>query len=161
MAQSLLGRLQSLGPRELNWSDPGDPGTLDALEAEFGFTFPDDYREVMQARDGFGLARHRTALNVLRARGLSEHNADEEFEEGLPGMFVIGTDGGGSVYFYDPQGRLGKGRWALFLVPLSDLDFAESRFVGTSLAEVVDAILRDEDFHARPRLGPGPASAAE
>lgn len=158
MARSLLGRLEALGPPELMWNNPGDPAALDALEAEFGWTFPDDYREVLRARDGFALARHRTAINVFRAEGLSEHNADEEFEEGLPGMFVIGSDSGGSVYFYDPEGRLGRGRWALFLVPLSDLDPAEARFAGASLTDVVDAILRYEDLHARPLLGaePGP-----
>ena len=159
MAQALLGRLEALGPPELTWNNPGDPGALDALEAELGLAFPDDYREVMRARDGFALAKHRTALNVFRAEGLSEHNADEELEAGLPGMFVIGSDGGGSVYFYDPRGTLGKGKWALFLAPLNDLDLAEARFAGASLSDVVDAVLGDEELHGRPRLGAGPAGA--
>lgn len=157
MAQSLLGRLEALGTPELFWNNPGDPGALEALEAELGRTFPEDYREVMRARDGFALGGHRTALNVFRAEDLSAHNEDEEIVEGLPGMLVVGTDGGGSAYFYDPEGRLGRGEWALFLVPFSDLAPPEARFAGAGLSEVVDAVLRDEDLHARPRMGAEPA----
>ncbi|HEX8275600.1 MAG TPA: SMI1/KNR4 family protein [Longimicrobiaceae bacterium] len=157
MAQSLLGRLEALGAPQLFWNNPGDPGALDAVEAELGQGLPEDYREVMRARGGFALSRPGTPLNLFRADELSGQNADEEFEEGLPGMFMIGTDGGGSAYFYDPEGRLGRGKWALFLAPFSDLYPAAARFAGASLSDAVDAALRGEDLYVRPPLGAGPA----
>jgi hypothetical protein len=158
MAESLLGRLEALGAPELFWNNPGDAGALDAVEAEFGWTFPEDYRGVMRARDGFALAGGGTPLNLFGADELSVQNADEEFAEGLPGMFMVGTDGGGAAYFYDPGGRLGRGEWALFLAPFADLYPAAARFAGASLSAAVDAALRGEDLYARPPLG-GPAGA--
>jgi hypothetical protein len=153
MAQSLKERLAGLPPNEFSKHRAADKSMLEAVEHEYGFTFPDDFRDTILWSNGFGLSSHRTQLNVFRIEDLASHNMNEDFEEHLPDMFVIGSDGGGSIYYYDPNDRLGGGKFAIYLVPQDLLEFKDSIFVAHTLTEAVEAVLNNEYFFNRPKLG--------
>lgn len=102
--------------------------------------------------DGFGTGFRRTQINVLPLRRLDLLNTQDDVEAYLPDMFVIGNDGGGALYFYDPKNALGKGAYALFLVPQGAIGFDDAMFAGASLTEVVQSVLNNESFFDRPRL---------
>jgi hypothetical protein len=131
---------------------PGDAQRLVRLEKEHGVRFPDDFRDVMLWSDGFGNGFRKTQINVLPLRKLGLINTQDDVETHLPNMFVIGNDGGGALYFYDPSNALGKGAYAVFLVPQGEIGFDDATFAGASLTDVVQSVLNDESFLDRPRL---------
>jgi hypothetical protein len=131
---------------------PGDAQRLARLEQEHGVSFPDDFRDVMLWSDGFGNGFRKTQINVLPLRRLGLLNTQEDVETYLSGMFAIGDDGGGALYFYDPKNALGRGTYAVFLVPQGEIGFDDAMFAGASLTDVVESVLNDESFFGRPRL---------
>ena len=71
----------------------------------------------------------------------------------MPGILVIGNEGGAFAYYYDPTNQLGRGEFALFLVGYGTLTFEQSVFVASSLTEAVEAALAGEDFRDREPIG--------
>src|SRR5262249_17407096 len=67
--------------------------------------------------------------------GLVNQNDDETIEEALPGMFIIGDDGTGGLFFYDPKNKLGKGEYGLFCVKMGVMSFEYSVYVAATLTE--------------------------
>lgn len=149
----LVARLRSLSSPEWFPGGRGNVETLENLEREYGLRLPEDYRELMLYANGGGLYEHTTAINLEPLETLMWHNLDERFQTALPGMFVIGDDGGGSVYFYDAKNRLGHGAYAVFLVPLGTLAIRNAIFVGHSITDVINRILKKEDLFAGPPYG--------
>jgi hypothetical protein len=135
---------------------PADAKQLARLEKEFGVRFPDDFRDVMLWSNGFGNGFRRTQINVFTIRELGLLNTQDDVVTYLPDMFVIGNDGGGALYFYDPKNALGKGAYAIFLVPQGEIGFDDAMFAGASLTDVVRAVLNNESFFDRPRLNEEP-----
>jgi hypothetical protein len=70
----------------------------------------------------------------------------------LPGMIVIGDDGGGGLYFYDPSDRLGRGRWALYWVHMSEMSLERPRFAGSDLTDLLHRIANGVSFFYEPRV---------
>lgn len=161
MAGDLVERLEALPSSELWRFGAAGEGAVERFEEAVGLRFPDDFRAAMRFSNGFSLVGRPSPMTVFDMERLVPHNMDERFEEDLPGMFVIGTDGGGAVYFYDPEGALGAGRWALHIARLSDLGFDDARLVAASLTEAVEAVLAGERFLERPRRGGGGPARAE
>lgn len=162
MTTPLIEALAKLEKRVFSKRSPGDPRVLERVEKNHGLRFPDDFREVMLWTDGLDISYRKSPMNVSKLDHLDTDNMEEEFEAHLPGMFVIGTDGGGSLYFFDPNGALGHGRFAVYLVPQAEIGFDNAIFCGASFTEAIQAVLRDESFFSRRRLkdepgGPGPS----
>jgi hypothetical protein len=156
---SLIERLRAL-PRGQVWlGRPADPQRLSDLEREYGVTFPDDYRQLKLAADGVSLGNGGSRLELENISETYDHLGDEVLEKKIPGMIVIGSDGGGMAYYYDPKNRLGKGAFAVFMVSFSALFFAESIYLGKSLTEVIERVLGGEELSELPQLGPGVPNA--
>jgi SMI1 / KNR4 family (SUKH-1) len=153
MSEDLLRRMRGLSAPEWFAGKSGSPEALEAMEREFELRLPDDYRQLMLFSNGGGLYEHATSINLEPAETLMWHNLDERFRESLPGMFVIGDDGGGSLYFYDPRNQLGQGAYSIFLVPLGTLSLDKAFLVGHSISEVIERIMAGEDLFAGYRSG--------
>jgi hypothetical protein len=149
---TLIEKLERLPPARLFRQAPATPEEIARVEAAFGIHFPDDFREVMRWSNGFGMSGPKSNLNVEPLTDLESDNLDEEYEANIPGMFVLGTDGGGSIYFFDPHDQLGNGAFALYLVPLSELGSSDARLCGRTFTEALTAVLAGEDFFQRPKL---------
>jgi hypothetical protein len=150
---ALFDYLQQLPSEQFHRGRPGSPEALAEAESEFQFTFPADYRALMESSDGASIAGNGSHLHLDTLDVATNENPDEIMEKDLPGMFGIGSDGGGSLYYYDPHNKLEHGPWAVFLVPMSDFSPEESIFVGKTLTEVIKQVVAGEDFHRRPTLG--------
>lgn len=131
------------------------PRKLDKVAQKYDVELPADFRELYRRYNG-GSVTVRSSLHLESVDGIAGLNEDEQFQENLAGMFLIGDDGGGWVYFYDPADRLGMGAYALFMVSMSVLDHEHAIFVGKTLLETFDAVVRGEDLHERPKYGRGP-----
>jgi hypothetical protein len=149
----LVDKLERLPPGHITRYSPGTPEIVARVEAAFGLRFPDDFREVMLWSNGFGMSYHKTNMNVSPLEELESDNREEQYTESIPGMFVLGTDGGGGIYFFDPQGKLGQGPFAVFLVRQSQLGFRDAMLCGRSFTEALEAALANQDFYDRPSLG--------
>jgi hypothetical protein len=156
MESSLISRLRAPSTHKLSTARPATEEELGQVEQEYGVAFPADYRQLVLFSRGLGVRSRGTPIH-LSFDDTSAHLEDESLAARLPAMVVIGDDGGGSVYFYDPRDALGKGAFAVFLVPMSALGFEDAIFAGRSLTEVIEHVLADEDFYRRPRLGPAAA----
>ena len=153
MEHALVRRLKELGERDWTAYGPGSEEEVEGLERRYRLRLPDDYRQLLLYSDGGTVSGPSQVLHLEPVRILKGHNADEFFEKNIPGLFVIGDDAGGDAYFYDPSGKLGRGEYALFLVPLGSLRLQDAVFVGSNLAEVVERVLAGEKLYDRPALG--------
>jgi hypothetical protein len=141
--------LRSLPPSEWQPLAPGDPNKLAQIEKEFEIRLPDDFRELLLYSDGGSLEGPKIEINVESMDGLVGQNYDERFIERLPGMFVIGDDGVGGVFFYDPEGRLGHGKDALYDVKLGVLGFDDAVFVAPTLMEAIKLVRGGAEFRKK------------
>lgn len=141
MEHQLINKLKALSMPTWFSRSAGSLAAIEELEQEYNIRLPEDYRLLLLYSNGGSLGGEAGSFNYESIEDLMWHNLDERFEEHLPGMFVIGDNGGGSVYFYDPENKLGHGSYALFLVPLGALRFDYAVFAGQSLTEVMNGIL--------------------
>ena len=153
MEDDLIRRLEKLPAPQWTPRGPGDERELARLEEKFGLRLPEDYRRLMLHSDGGGICGRSGCINYESAEGLEEQNSDERFLDALPGMFVVGDDGGGSVFFFDPHDRLGRGPYALFMVHLSTLRISYCIFVGRTFSEAAGRVLAGEELHTLPYHG--------
>ena len=150
LVQQLAGLMAS-APDGSQWRPrkPVQRARLDELEAEYGIRLPADLRAVLEVYGGGTLVRPGTTpLGIGPMSDLFNLNGDPFFEENIPGMFVFGGDGGGSVYSYDPENALGRGEYAIFIVPMGDLALDAARYVARDLAEAVEGVLAGRDPYA-------------
>lgn len=155
MATEILDRLRKLPPSQWSTRPPASAEALKAIEDKYGFRLPPDYRELLLATNGCGVYEKRSKVNLESADDVIWNNdGDPRFEEYLPGMFVIGDDSSGGVFYYDPENRLGKGAWALFLVDLGNIGFPYSKYVGATLTGLLEKVLADESLWDYRMLGP-------
>jgi hypothetical protein len=116
MKKDLKEKLEQLSDAQFERNEPGDASLVDGVEASFQLKFPDDYKELLLISDGGSIHGPKTVFNYEPAEYLSGHNMSEFFTTNIPAMVVIGDDGGGSIYYYDPHDRLGKGPWSRLFV---------------------------------------------
>ena len=116
------------------------------VEKAFGLKLPGDYRQLLLLSNGGTVKGSKTVFNYEPVEYLVGHNLSEFFNTNIPGMIVIGDDGGGCIYFYDPLNKLGKGPWSLYYVSMGALFFKESVYVAGSVTELLDKILAGEHF---------------
>jgi hypothetical protein len=136
---------------------PGDEALLARVERRVGVSLPEDLRSVLLAFGGGTLTGPGDSVLIVGPIGdLATLNPDPMFEERLPGMFIIGNDGGGDLYFCDPEDRLGRGRCAIFMVPMGEARLSSSRFAAATFTQACDAVLQGVDFFARPPIGTSP-----
>lgn|GEM_PF-2483077 len=149
---SLIERLRTRTGDEW-WPRPPAPrDDVAALERELGVRLPEDYLQLLLASNGGSINGRRASINLESAQGVLDLNLDGGYRDELPGMVVVGDNGGGELYFYDPTNQLGKGVNALFLVGMADLDPAAATFVARNLGEAMDRVYAGDAFR-RP-LGP-------
>jgi hypothetical protein len=146
---TLVETLGSLPPSMWRPRTPADPDEVTKMEQEFGVRLPEDFRALLLYSNGGSLEGQKIEINIESVEGLYTQNYDEEFTERLPGTFVIGDDGVGGIFFYDPEARLGHGAYALFAVKLGVLGFDDAVFAAATLTEAVTLALGGADFRKR------------
>jgi hypothetical protein len=129
-----------------NWTESiaynGDfEQVIKKISSQFHFNFPLDYLEMLKQFNGGEVFGFKSKIHLFPLEELEGMNYDERFDEDLPGMFVIGDDGGGGIYFYDKSDYFKKGINTVWLVRLSMLGFDDSFKVGENLTDVYQKII--------------------
>ena len=92
------------------WSPYGKPSTdaIAAAEQDLGVDLPDDYRSLLSSCRGGTI---RGAHAVVELWAIDELALlTEERGDAIPEAIFFASDGGDRLYFFDPTGRLGRGR---------------------------------------------------
>jgi hypothetical protein len=144
--ETITEKLDKLPPSIFERNEGCTEEMIVEVEGEFGLKFPEDYRQLLLLSNSGSIKGSHSVFNYEPVEYLVGHNLSEFFNANIPGVIVIGDDGGGSIYFYDPRNKLNKGPWSLFYVSMGALFFKESVHVAGSLTELIDKILAGENF---------------
>jgi len=129
---------------------------IDEIESATGFKLPADLRELLEWSNGLEIKSSKTGFSMYDASDLAYTSSEPHFEEDLPGMLILGSDNGGSVFYADPNDQIGRGAWAVYLVRMSEAGIPHSMFVGKSVTEAIETLLAQTDIYKRPELGAAP-----
>jgi hypothetical protein len=149
---SLVERLNQLPARVFHHAPPSQEEIVE-IEAVTGFKLPADLREVVEWSNGLSIRSGKTNFSMMNAYDLAYSPSEPHFDEGLPGMFILGTDNGGAVFYADPNNQVGLGAWAVYLVRMSEMGIPHSMFVGGNFTEAIEALLAETDIFQRPQVG--------
>ena len=133
---------------------PARPASEDRVaeaERSLGFRFAADYRNLLLASDGGRLSAKETRLSLYPVRDLPELNDGSYFPD-LFGVFVFGGDEGDFIYYFDPEGRFGKGSWAVFMVAKGSADRESSRYLAPDFRRFLDRTVAGDVFNDEPFL---------
>lgn len=120
------------------------------VEQDLGMRLPEDYRQFFTYSDGGEFEDCRLSLfNLYEFESFNPHAV---WSPGLPGMVFLGTDGGGDIFYFDPEDYLGRGRWAVYSVGMGASSFAYSRYEASSFSHLIQRALNGEDLGEGPWL---------
>ncbi len=152
MKNNLIKLIKSL-PKESRPDEQADGlRFVDELQEVHSLKLPKDYLSFVKTFHQGTIKGDEMVIHLESPKILIGHNMDERFIENIPDMFVIGDDAGGSIYFYDPTNALGNGAYAVYIVQLGSLFIEDSIFAGVSLTEVVESIIKGDNFFDRPTI---------
>jgi SMI1 / KNR4 family (SUKH-1) len=140
-------------------NSPNKIEDLDDVEVKLRVSFPKDYREFL--RDLNGIEFHDCDLVLFGLGNVDDFNPDPDWSIELPGMIFIGTDHGDNIFYADPDGYLGREKWAIYSVGLGARGFDYSIYVTSSFTHLIQRalnredltdgpFLKDEGYHPRP-----------
>ncbi len=110
---------------------------LAAVEAELGRRLPEDYRQVLRDSDGLeGFVAPETYLSLWSTSDLASLNEAYAVGEFLPGVVLLGTDGGDTGYGFTSRGRQNR----YIIVPLVGMSPETAREVADSFSEFLGSL---------------------
>ncbi len=124
----------------------GSPRTVEKLEHKLNVNLPEDYRQLLAFSNGGSIIGSHSAIHLEDVEGVILQSTDPWYMQNLPGMVIIGDDGGGKVYFLDPLNRLEHGRDCVYLVPMSSIGVEGAVKVGDNLLDAVRRLYGGENF---------------
>lgn len=114
---------------DLAFANPGiNSQQLGDIELQTGHKLPDEFRELLQAGDGFGL---KNGVLIYSSGELIERNETFEVAKYAPGFIAIGDDSGGRailVAFQKP---------GVFMVDHGSMDPADMEQIADSISDWV------------------------
>jgi hypothetical protein len=147
--------LALLRAHEGNAWTPDPPATEEQVaeaEKSLGVRLVAAYRCLLLASDGGSLSGGEARIYFYPVRDLPEFSDGSYFPE-LLGVLVFGDDEGDFIYYFDPEGRYGKGAWAVFMVEKGCPDRESSRYLAPDLRHFINRILAGDSFFEEPFLG--------
>jgi hypothetical protein len=132
------------------WDTGESREQISAAETAIGRSLPVEHVELLRG----GASSVRGDLKMLylyEAREMIYFTSPPDAFEGLQGMVLFGHDGSDDLYFYDPDGKLGHGPWAIFVIDMPAASLPPSGaqraiFVAADLRELVERILAGDSF---------------
>jgi hypothetical protein len=146
MSTDLIKKLIKLPTQTFLRNEGADEQSIIEIEKAIDHKLPEDFRELLIHSDGGSIQGKHTTFNYEPSEYLIGHNLSEFFNQNIPDMFVIGDDGGGCIYFYDPLNILKNGSWSLYYASMGALTLNESIFLSKNLTDAINKILAGESF---------------
>jgi hypothetical protein len=112
------------------------PENIQLLEKEFETKLPLDYKTVLLEYGPCSIEGEDSLIYMVSIDEIL-HQLDKLFREKLASALVIGSDGGGSYYFYDIDNSLGKGTHSIFLADRGEASPESVIFIADSFTNLV------------------------
>jgi hypothetical protein len=108
---------------------------LAAAEAALGVTFPVDYRDYLQSTDGSVEQTDHVYLDLWSLEGVVDVATTDAYGlgESLPGLLLIGSDGGGELLGFDMRTLPAR----VVLVNAISASWGEASYQASSLATLL------------------------
>jgi len=133
---------------ENNWR-PRNPATeeeITRLKEAFQIDLPADYEEVLRTSNGCSLHGFKTPLIIWSIMEVLAHFREHDLYENIPHSLIFGGDSGGIIYCYDLRSKNSQGSYDVFLVYEDDSQYDKSFFRTSSLTDMVDRIVKNEEI---------------
>jgi hypothetical protein len=107
---------------------PANPASIDRCQAELSFRLPADYVRFLQQMNGGEGFVGKNYLRVWPVEQLVGNNKRYNVEDGAPGIFLFGTDGGGEAFAFDTRSTPSPIVAIPFILDLEDVIFIARNF---------------------------------
>lgn len=112
-------------PAEWRSNGPADPLAVEQLARAGDIPLPTDYLDFLRRHDGGEGFAGDGYLILWRAGEVIANNQGYAVDEFAPGLFLIGSDGGGEAFGFD----LREADRVIVSIPFIGLDWEEARIV--------------------------------
>jgi hypothetical protein len=119
-----------------------------------GQPLPEDFRASALEFGPWMVTGPRFTISVELIDDILSIVRDEDWSKDLPGMALIGSDGGDCWYYYDPLDKLGHGAFAVYMVERGVMTLAHSMYIAKTLVDATECVLAGEMLYDRPYLSP-------
>ena len=120
--------------RDFELRPPATRDELELLERTAGIRLPKDYSEfLLFSNGGVGMVASDAYLHLWRVGELIELNAAYQVEEFAPGVFLIGSNGGGEAICFDAS----SGSDAVYFIPFVGMERCYLQLVGENFKEFI------------------------
>lgn len=126
-----------------------DPAALAAAAASWSAPLPAALAELYAWSNGFYVGLD---VYVVPLADLEMFNAEPAWIEAFPGAVFFGMDEGSGAFFIDAEGRLGRGRAAVFWSDRSAFHADRCIHCAGDLLSFLDDVSKDRDGRERPDL---------
>lgn len=119
-------------------AEPASEEAITAAEREIGKSFPADYRKfLLEVGGGEGfIGKHY--LILWSPEELAQFNREYQAEEYVPGLVLIGSNGGGEAFAFDTRSVPYK----LVQVPFIGMSLKEAAVVSINFDNLMERMLR-------------------
>jgi hypothetical protein len=104
---------------------PASPEEVELLEKWLGNNLPSEYKKFLFETNGaetpIGVQEPDDSVVLWSAKEVSELTKAYCYEQYLPGLIAIGSDGGGESIVFDTTHSNNSEEWPLYRVPFADL----------------------------------------
>lgn len=116
---------------------------IEAVERSLGQRLPDDYAAVLRETDGAeGFLSHNAYIQLWSTNDLPSLNEGYAPSEAVPGLVLIGTNGGNTGYGFR---QVGPQHFEYIDIPLIVLDPRDLSIAGESFLDLLRWIVRHEE----------------
>ncbi|MCT8945198.1 SMI1/KNR4 family protein [Shewanella putrefaciens] len=105
--------------------NPASTEEIQALEKWLGTDLPSEYKKFLLETNGaetpIGVQEPDDSVVLWSAKEISELTEAYCYEQYLPGLVAIGSDGGGESIVFDTTHNISSEDWPVYRVPFGDL----------------------------------------
>jgi hypothetical protein len=112
------------------------PEKIELLEKEFGTKLPMDYKTILLEYGPCSIEGEDSLIYMVSIDEIL-HQLNKHFTNKLTSALVIGSDGGGSYYFYDIDNSLGRGIHSIFAADRGAASPEAVTFVADSFTDLI------------------------
>jgi len=131
---------------------PASASEVVATEKALGKTFPPEYKSLLMYSDGGTLRGAEARVFFFRIEEVRQFNGDPVWSSHIPGMVIFGDDLGDYIYYFDPENRLHRGAWAVYLVEKGAVSFDYSKYAAGSVEHLCRRVIHGDPLVSEPYL---------
>ena len=125
---------------DVELKEPASASLLESMQMKAGGALPPAFINIFRLSNGLAGPVNKNAYIILwTIEEVIENNEDYTTREFLPGIFLIGSDGGEIAYGLDLR-TPGNTYQQFLAVPFMDMDWNEVQFLGSTFSDFLSKL---------------------